>query len=131
MPPQLRIDAITVGSHEEDGILNICLDDERDGYVELTRVSDEFLEEYDDLGGVYIEVNSQIVACTDGYSKIDLRPNKLSIQFRDETVMTGLISLVVTFQIGDDFVELARQFGTLMRGKPGFAVTLTQTDDAG
>jgi hypothetical protein len=131
MPTQLTINATLAGSHEDNGILNICFDDEQGAYVQLTRVSDDFVEEYDDDGGVYIEVNSQIVACSDGYSKIDLRPNKLSIQFRDETVMNGLLFLVVTFQIGDAFMELARQFGTLMRKKPVFSLTLNSTEDAG
>jgi hypothetical protein len=131
MPPELTIDAKIAGSHQDNGILNIYFDDERDAYVQLTRVSDEFVEEYDDDGCVYIEVNSQIVACSDAYSRIDLRPNMLSIQFHDETVMKGLISLVVTFHIGDDFFELARQFDTLMRDKPGFSLTLSPTEEAG
>jgi hypothetical protein len=95
MPPRLTFDASFASAHEENGILNICFDDGGDGYVHLSRVSDDCLHEYDDLGGVSIEVNSQLVACTDGYAKIELAPNVLSIQFRDESVMKGLIDLVV------------------------------------
>ena len=122
MPAKLVIHATTAGSHEENGILNLCFDNGTDGYLLLTRVSEEFICEYDDEGGVYVEVNSQIVACTDGFIAIDLAPGELLVQFRDDSVMKGLLLLQVTFDIGDQFIDLAENFGILMRGKPQFTL---------
>ena len=125
MPDELSFNARTVGSHDDEGILNICFDDNGDNYVLLTRVDDEHMHEYDDRGGVYVEVNSQAIASVDGFKSVVLESGRLSINFNDSKVMKGLLTLTVNFDDTDNFAELAEQFAILMRGKEEFTTLPT------
>jgi hypothetical protein len=120
MPEELSFEATEIGSTNDDGILNICFDDSGDQYVLLTRVDDDRRQEYDDHGGVYVEINSQAIGSVDGYKSVILEPGRLSLEFQDETTMKGLTRLVVDFQRNEELIDLTEQFAILMRGKPQY-----------
>jgi hypothetical protein len=117
MPEEFSFHATTVGTLDEDGILHICFDDAADNYLLLTRVDDDHLQEFDDRGDVYVEVNSQLIGSANGFQSVILEPGRLSIRFLDSQVMKGLLSLCVDFEVPDRFHDLTEHFAVLMRGK--------------